>query len=63
LDDHGHCRQHANASFKTQRAFFAFGREAELAIVTEGVAIFAAMGVKHVAREFLRTIVGVNHAI
>src|SRR5690348_8397878 len=52
LDNHGHCRQHSNAPFKPLRPFLAFGRVAELAVVTDGVATLATMRVKHVSGEF-----------
>src|SRR5450759_5786277 len=54
LDDHGHRRQHVNATFKPLGPFLALRGEAELAIVTYGVAIAATVSVEHVLGEFFR---------
>src|SRR5580704_4926732 len=63
LGDDAHRLQRGNASFKSLRPFLALVGEAELALLADGVAILAAMGVEQVLGELFRAFPGGNHPV
>src|SRR5260370_4418524 len=63
LNDYGHRRQHVDASFKTLSFFLALGGEAELAIVTYGVAILATVAVEDVLSQLLVALTRLDHPV
>src|SRR5580704_4076265 len=63
LGDDAHRLQRGNASFKSLRPFLALVGEAELALLADGVAILAAMGVEQVLGELFRAFADGNRLV
>src|SRR5262249_61836419 len=63
LGDNTHRLQGGNAPFKASRPFLALGRESELALTANGVALPATVSVEEVLGEFALTLTGRDHAV
>src|SRR5215467_8313361 len=63
LGDNTHRLQGGNTSFKAVCPFLALGREAELALTTDGVALLATVSVEKVLGEFALTLTGRDHPV